>query len=165
MSKFVDNVVASDDDEEDDDELELVVLLFAVLLLEQFEIDEEEMGDADEMENCRWDGIWGAFVALEGVPPLLLLFLRSTPNSRFSSSIIFVCIMIKFLANNSVAILLSLRTLGPWAYGMTERKSSRASFKSCILRRSRAFMLRRVAVAAAAAASVAADSDSSFKSR
>lgn len=55
-----------------------------------------------------------------------------------------------------MAILLSFRTLGPCAYGITERRSSRASFRSCIRRRSRALMLNRVAVAAASAAAAAA---------
>lgn len=56
-----------------------------------------------------------------------------------------------------MAILLSFRTLGPCAYGITERRSSRASFRSCIRRRSRALMLNLVAVAAASAAAAAAD--------
>ena len=55
-----------------------------------------------------------------------------------------------------MAILLSFRTLGPCAYGITERRSSRASFRSCIRRRSRALILNRVAVAAASAAEAAA---------
>ena len=55
-----------------------------------------------------------------------------------------------------MAILLSFRTLGPCAYGITERRSSRASFRSCIRRRSRALILNRVAVAAASAAAAAA---------
>uniref|UniRef100_A0A182V3Q4 Uncharacterized protein n=1 Tax=Anopheles merus TaxID=30066 RepID=A0A182V3Q4_ANOME len=45
--------------------------------------------------------------------------------------------------HRAVAILDSFRTEGEWAYGMTLRSSSSASFRSCIRRRSRALMFSR----------------------
>ena len=45
-----------------------------------------------------------------------------------------------------MAILDSFLTEGEWAYGMTPRNSSRASFKSCIRLLSRALMLNRTAL-------------------
>jgi len=47
------------------------------------------------------------------------------------------------LARSRVAIFDSLRTDGPCAYGITARSSSNASFRSCIRRRSRAFIVNR----------------------